>query len=364
MTTISLARGVPPPELLPVDDLAACARDVLLDQGRTLLNYGPVAGYGPLREWLADRHGVDPGRVVLTPGSLPGLALLAQLLLARGRRALVEAPSYDRPLGILAGLGAGVTPITLRDGGIDLDELERALANGGPAFLYAIPTFQNPSGRTYPEGARRELLELAGRYDLLILEDDPYRLVCFGQPPPPTLFELEGGERVVYAASFSKIVAPGLRVGYLILPVDLVPEVEARAVGTYLSPTLALQAALYEYLRRDLLEPNLARARAALGARRDAMLAALEEHFGDSARWSRPEGGYFVWLDLPAGAAAAEIFDRAADAGVAVVKGTDFFPPGKGGDSSLRLAYSFPSPGDVSSGIARLASAVATSAPV
>jgi 2-aminoadipate transaminase len=363
--TISLARGVPPPELLPVEELADCARAVLLEGGDTLLNYGHVAGYGPLREWVAERHGVDASRVVLTPGSLPGLAILAQILLAAGRRAVVEAPSYDRPLRILEGLGADIATVPLTDDGLDLDALAQLVAGGRPAFLYAIPTFQNPSGRTYPESTRRELLELTRRHDLLILEDDPYRLVSFGVDPPRTLFELAGANEVVYAASFSKIVAPGLRVGYLILPPELVPAVEARAVGTYLSPALTMQAMLFEFLRRGSLDQNLQRARAILRERRDAILRALDEHFGPrGATWSRPEGGYFVWLDLPGGAPAAEVADRAAAAGVAVVKGADFYPRGNGGTSSLRLAFSFVPPAELAEGVARLAAAVPAAAPV
>jgi DNA-binding transcriptional MocR family regulator len=365
MATISLARGVPPPELLPAEELAECARAALLAEGDTLLNYGHVAGYVPLREWIAERHGVDAGRVVLTPGSLPGLAILAQVLLAEGRRAIVEAPSYDRPLRILEGLGADIATVPMGDEGLDLDALAAELADGGPAFLYSIPTFQNPSGRTYPEDNRRALLELAERHDLLILEDDPYRLVQFGDAPPPTLFELGGGDRVVYAASFSKIVAPGLRVGYLILPPGLVGPVEARATGTYLSPALTMQAMLFEFLRRGLLDANLERACALLRERRDAVLGALDDHFGPlGATWSRPDGGYFVWLDLPDGADAGTVFDRAAEEGVAVVKGTDFFPRGTGGHSSLRLAFSFVSAAELAEGIARLARAVPTATPV
>ena len=364
VTVISLARGVPPPDLLPAKELADCARSVLLAEGGTLLNYGHVAGYAPLREWVAARHEIDTSRVMLTPGSLPGLAILAQVLLAGGRRAIVEAPSYDRPLRLLEGLGADIETAPLTEDGIDLDALADLLDGRPPAFLYAIPTFQNPSGRTYAESTRRGLLELAERHDLLLLEDDPYRLVCFGTPPPPTLFELAGGESVVYAASFSKVVAPGLRVGYLVLPPDLVGPVETRAVGTYLSPALAMQATLFEFLRRGHFEANLERARTLLQQRRDAILAALDEHFGPrGATWSRPDGGYFVWLDLPEGVAAAEVAERAAD-GVAVVRGSDFYPRAAGGESSLRLAFSFVGPAELAEGIARLAAAVPAAAPV
>ncbi len=364
MTTISLARGVPAAELLPVEELADCAREVLRREGSTLLNYGPVAGYAPLREWVAARHGVEVSRVVLTPGSLPGLVVVFQVLVAAGRRPLVEAPSYDRPLGILDTLGVQPAAVPLTDDGLELGALERELAAGRPSFLYAIPTFQNPSGRTYTEDVRRELIELARVHDLLLLEDDPYRLVHFGGEPPPTLFELAAGDGVVYASSFSKVVAPGLRVGYLIVPPELVGAVEERAVATYLSPALTLQAALYEFIARGRLEPNLARVRTGIGERRDATLGALDEHLGGAATWSRPDGGYFVWLDLPDGVSADDVADRAHEAGVAVVKGSDFFPRGAGGHSSLRLAYSFVSTRELGDGIARLAAAIPAPAAV
>ena len=363
MTTISLARGVPAPELLPADELAVCTRDVLLRDGRTLLNYGGVAGYAPLREWVADRHGVDAARVILTPGSLPGLAVLFQVLLGAGRRPLVEAPSYDRALGILDMLGVRPAAVPLTDYGVDLDALDREL-EAGPAFLYAIPTFQNPSGKTYSEDARLALVELARAHDLLVVEDDAYRLVHFGTEPPPTLFELARGDAVVYASSFSKVVAPGLRVGYLIVPPQLVAPVEQRAVATYLSPALTLQAALHEFIARGHLEPTLERVRAAIGERCDATLAALEEHLAGVATWRRPDGGYFVWLDLPDSVSAAAVAKRAGAAGVAVVEGTAFFPGGADGRSSLRLAYSFASAGELADGISRLAGAIPAPAPV
>lgn len=363
MTTISLARGVPAPELLPVEEVADCIREVLFRDGTTLLNYGAVSGYAPLRAWVADRHGVDVSRVILTPGSLPAIVVVFQVLLAAGRRPLVEAPSYDRPLAILDTLGARPAAVPLTDDGLDLEALEREL-DAGPAFLYAIPTFQNPSGRTYTDEARRTLVEFARARDLLVVEDDPYRLVHFGAEPPPTLFELAGGDAIVYASSFSKVVAPGLRVGYVIVPPHLVEAVEQRAVATYLSPALSLQAALHEFIERGHLEPTLARVRAGMRERCEATLVALEEHLGGAATWSRPDGGYFVWLELPDFVPAAVVTERARTAGVGVVTGTDFYPGGVGGGSSLRLAYSFASAGELADGISRLARAIPAPAAV
>ena len=354
METISFARGVPAPECLPVEELADCARAAIERDGRTVLSYGPVGGYAPLREWVAERHGVDPDRVLVTNGSLQGFVFLASHF--AGARVLVESPTYDRPLKILAGLGSEVDPLATDDDGLEPDALEAALARGPkPAFLYTIPTFQNPSGRTLPIERRRSLVEIARAHDLLVLEDDPYGLVRYEGEPPPTLFELDGGERVVYSSSFSKTVAPGARVGYLILPSALEQEVEQLAVSTYITPVLLGQATVFEFLRRGRFEANLERVRKLLGARRDAMLAALEDELDGSCRWSRPEGGYFVWLELPEDVDASDLLGRAEENGVTFVKGADFGGPA----STARLAFSFVSPEEIRVGIGRLAALIA-----
>src|SRR5881392_2799569 len=193
MAPISFARGVPAPECLAVDDLAECARSALLRDGRTILSYGPSPGYGPLRDWLAARHDVDPSRIFLTNGSLQGFVFLAQRL-APGKRVLVERPTYVRPLKILRELGADVVGLHCDDEGLDPDALADALRAGErPAFLYLIPTFQNPSGRTLSSERRLRIVELAREHDLLVLEDDPYGLVRFEGQPLPSLHELSGG---------------------------------------------------------------------------------------------------------------------------------------------------------------------------
>jgi 2-aminoadipate transaminase len=346
---ISFARGVPAPECIPVDELADCARAAVERGGAAVLSYGSAAGYRPLREWIGERHGVDPNRVLVTNGSLQGLVFLAERF--AGRRVLVEAPTYDRPLKILAARGIETTALALDEKGLDLDALEQELATDEkPAFLYTIPTFQNPSGRTLSTERRLRLVRLAREHELLVVEDDPYGLVRFEGEPPPTLFELDGGERIVYSSSFSKTVAPGLRVGYFVLPEGLEQEVETLAVSTYITPVLLGQATVFEFLRRGGLEPNLERVRALLRARRDAMLEALEQQLPE-AHWSRPEGGYFIWLELDADADAAALLDRAAAAGVTFVPGVDF----GGASNSARLAFSFVSVDEIEEGVGRLA---------
>ncbi|HVU79581.1 MAG TPA: PLP-dependent aminotransferase family protein [Gaiellaceae bacterium] len=355
MDTISFARGVPAPECLPVDDLADCARAALERDGRTILSYGPSPGYAPLRQWIADRHGVDPGRVFITNGSLQGFVFLAQRL-APGKRVLVERPTYDRPLKILRELGAEVVGLNCDNEGLDPDALEAALAQGDrPAFLYLIPTFQNPSGRTLSVERRKRIVELAREHDLLVLEDDPYGLVRFDGEPLPSLFELSEGQ-TAYSSSFSKTIAPGLRVGWFVFPDALAKQIEATATSTYITPVLLGQATVNEFVSRGLFEPNLERVRKLLGARRDAMLQAFDRTLPD-VRITRPDGGYFLWAELD-GVDAGELLGRAEAAGVTFVKGTDF----DGGPDTLRLAYSFVSVDEIAEGVARLAAAIPVAA--
>jgi DNA-binding transcriptional MocR family regulator len=348
--TISLARGVPSPECLAEEELADCAREVLARDGKAILSYGTGAGYPPLRELIGEWFDVPAERVVITNGSLQGFVLLAEHF-ASTPLAFVESPTYDRPLKILHENGYQVVPLALDDEGLVPAELDRALRAGGkPAFVYTIPTFQNPSGRTIPEQRRREIVELTRVAGVTLLEDDPYGLIRFEGSAPTSMFALDP-EAVVYTSSFSKTVAPGLRVGWFILPPGLAAAITLRANSTYISPVHLGEAVVYEFIRRGSFEPNLRRMNGLLAARRDAMLAALERHLSGS-RWSQPEGGYFVWLELPEGTSAREVLDRAE--GVTAVLGTDF----GGGANTIRLAYSYVSPEEIDEGIGRLAAAV------
>jgi 2-aminoadipate transaminase len=357
--TISFARGAPAPDLIPAAELAACAGAAAERWGASVFAYGPGGGHAALREWVAARHGVDPARVVLTVGGLLGFVLFAgELLERRPGRVLVEAPTYDRPLKVLAREGIEIVPLAMDDEGLEPGALEDELrrTRDAPSFLYTIPTFQNPSGRTLSTARRRLVVELAVEHDLPVLEDDPYGLVRYEGEAPPTLHDL-AGDAVTYTSSFSKTVAPGLRVGYFVLPERNAAAFEERAVSTYISPPFLTQATIFEFLERGLYEPNLRRVCADLRERRDAMLVALEQNFPSDVSWSRPEGGYFLWLELGQRATASDLGARAAQGGVAFVRGDDFFPAASGrGASSARLAFSYESPQRIAEGIERLAS--------
>jgi len=269
---------------------------------------------------------------------------------------IVERPTYDRPRKILS----APAEVPIDADGLDVDALARLLDGGGEfAFLYTIPTFQNPAGVTLSLDRRRALAGLLAERGLPALEDDPYGLVRYDGEPLPSLFELDGGTNVMYSSSFSKTVAPGVRVGYLIVSPELASSLVEDVASTYITPALLSQATVHEFVRRGLFEPNLERVRGLLGARRDAMLEALDEHLAGAATWSRPEGGYFLWLELPEGADAAELLRRAEEAGMTFVKGADFGGPAH----TARLAFSFVSPDEIRVGIERLAALVPAAAP-
>ncbi len=359
---ISLARGIPAPETFPVEELAQCSARALERHGQVVLNYGDPQGFGPLCEWLAERHGVTPEQILITPGSIMGLSFVSRALLEGSRRVAVEAPCYDRMIALLDRLGAEVIPIARSSVGLDLDGLRRAFGSRSrPAFLYVLPTFHNPMGLTLTLGEREALVDLAIELELVVVEDDPYGLLRVEGETLPQLHELlcrrDADHLAVHLSSFSKTVSPGMRVGYVVAPVSLIGRLRALATATYVSPPLLAQAELYEYLCAGYLEPHLAYLQSFLRARRDALLEVFGERMPRNARWTRPEGGYFLWLDLPPSIDAATLAQRSAAGGVTIVPGSGFFP-GSGGEYGARLSFSFPSVEEIRTGAARLAELV------
>jgi len=350
MALISFARGMPGPDLLPIAAFGDCAREALERDGATALQYGPPGGYPPLKQWVAEQHGVDPGRVIVTNGSLQGFAFMARHFVQSGSRFFVEAPCYDRSLSILRKLGAQVEQVELADDGLDVDAIAGSLSGGD--VVYTIPTFQNPSGRTLSLENRRRLLDLAADRGATVFEDDPYGMLRFEGESIPRLFEISEGS-TIFLSSFSKTVAPGIRTGYLILPEELVPAIEEFVLSNYVSPAIFVEAALLEFLTSGRFEPNLETVRDGLRIRRDAMLAALTREMPEGTRWNQPEGGYFLWLDLPSGVAAEALLTVAGEEDVVFIKGADFFFH-SGGVESARLAFSFATAHEIDEGITRL----------
>jgi DNA-binding transcriptional MocR family regulator len=352
---ISFARGAPSLDIVDVDGLRAAADRAFMSDPAGMTAYGTSIGYPPLRAWIAERHGVAPERVLVTNGSMQADAFLFDALVSDGDTVIVERPTYDRTLLALRARGADVRMVELEPDGIDVAALERVLAAGAePTLAHIIPNFQNPAGYTLSAPKRERLLELAGKHGFTIFEDDPYVELRFEGERLETMLASDEGETVVYASSFSKTVCPGIRVGYLVGPEAVIAKVAKIATSTYISPSMVSQAIVNEFCRSGALESSIETVKAALRERAGALCGALRSELPD-ARFVEPQGGYFLWVDLPDGSDVNALFTAAAQRGVQFVKGSDFVLDG--GHSSLRLAYSGVTPAEIEEGVRRLAEA-------
>jgi DNA-binding transcriptional MocR family regulator len=352
---ISFARGAPSLDIIAVDALKAAADRAFTNDPAGTFGYGTSRGYLPLRDWIADYQQVAPEQVIVTNGSMQADAFLFDVLVKPGDVVVVEAPTYDRTLLGLRNRGAEILAIPLQEDGIDVEALARALEAGArPTLAHIIPNFQNPAGYTLSLDKRRRLIELASEYGFIVFEDDPYVELRFEGTQLPTMLSLDEADRVVYASSFSKTVCPGIRVGYLAGPETVITEIETLATNTYISPNMVAESIVSEFCRGGELQRSIEVVKKALHERRDALGVALERDLPD-AKFRLPEGGYFMWVELPEGTDVDALFAAAKDAGVIFVKGTDFLI--EGGQNALRLAYSGVTPDQIVEGVARLAAA-------
>jgi 2-aminoadipate transaminase len=352
--TISFARGAPSLDIIDVDGLKAAAEQAFSNDPAGMTGYGTSVGYVPLREWIAERHGVAPEQVLVTNGSMQADAFLFDALVGAGDTVVVERPTYDRTLLALRQRGADVRMVELEPDGIDTAAVERVLATGArPKLAHIIPNFQNPAGYTLSAPKRQRLIELARTHGFTIFEDDPYVSLRFSGESLPTMVSM-AADSVVYASSFSKTVCPGIRVGYLVGSAELIASIARIATSTYISPNMVAQGIVNQFARSGAIDRSIETVREALRVRAQTLCQALAEHLPD-ARFVAPEGGYFLWVDLPDGTDVAAMFDAAAARGVQFVKGTDFVL--EGGETSLRLAYSGVTPDQIAEGVRRLAEA-------
>jgi 2-aminoadipate transaminase len=352
--TISFARGVPSLDIIDVQGLRDAAARALDSDPEGATAYGTAVGYPRLRAWIADRYGVEHERVLLTNGSLQADAFLFDQLVREHDEVVVESPTYDRTLLSLRERGARVHAVALEQDGIDTDALARLLAGGArPKLAHVIPNFQNPAGYTLSLQKREALLALAADHGFVVLEDDPYGELRFSGEPLPTMLSLDG-DRVVYASSFTKTVCPGVRVGYLIGPPDLISEIARRATNTYISPGMVSEAIVYEFCASGAIGRSIETVRTALAERAATLGEALQSDLPE-ARFVAPQGGYFMWVTLPQGTDVDALHHAAAERGVAFVKGSDFLL--EGGSNTLRLAYSGVTPDQIATGVKRLAEA-------
>jgi 2-aminoadipate transaminase len=356
MNTINFTRGVPANESFPIESLAEAAASILQSNGAAMLQYGPSAAFPPLRAWLADWQKVTPEQVLTGNGSLQLIEFLCLHLLRPGDLVFTESPTYDRTLSLLRRHGATVVGIPMEADGPDLDALAQALATRVPKFFYVIPDFQNPAGATCSGEKRRRIVELASRHGFLLVEDAPYRLLRYRGAEEPTLYQL-APEQTLHMSSFTKLIAPGVRTGFMIGAAPLIARLAKVAEDTYISPGYVAQGITYEWCRRGFLPAQLDRLRALYAPRLDACLAALDTHMPD-AQPTRPDGGFFVSLTLPEGVRTTDVRARATEYGLNLTDGLAFFPTG-GGERFLRLPFCALTPAEIEEGVRRLAESVA-----
>ena len=358
---ISLAGGLPSPRTFPVNDFARACATVLQHDGAAALQYAASEGYGPLRETVAAQlpWDVDPAQVLITTGSQQGLDLVAKVLLDAGSRVLVETPTYLGALQAFTPMEPVVQSVPSDDEGVDIAALTSLVGSGADQarFLYVLPNFQNPTGRTMSEARRTALVDTAAELGLPLLEDNPYGDLWFESPPPAPL-TARNPAGCIYLGSFSKVLAPGLRLGYLVAPPAVFPKLlQAKQAADLHTPGFN-QRMVAEVLQGGFLERHVPTIRTLYREQRDAMLSALERAMtGLNVQWNRPAGGMFLWLRLPDGMSAVDLLPLAVERGVAFVPGAAFYAGGAD-PRTLRLSFVTASSAQIDTAIASLADAI------
>lgn len=359
---IKFTRGVPPPESFPNLALVECTAAAIAEFGPVIQQYNPSRGFLPLRQMIAAEHQTQPERVLLGQGSLQLLDLAARLLIKPGDEVYVEAPTYDRTITALRRAGARVTGFPLEQDGPDLDQIERQLKAGPPPKLaYFISDFQNPSGTIMSEEKRRALVALAQKYNFWIFEDTPYRKLRYSGTDLPALHDLLP-EQVWRMSSFSKTIAPGLRVGYMLIPEPFADPMAKMAEDTYINASYINQAIVYDYIRRGWFATHLAGLKNLYRQRLEAALGALATYFEGKASWTHPQGGFFVgvWLDKHGNSKpSADLLQAARSFGLELTDGRGFYPDGAG-DNFVRLPFCGLTPQEIQEGVKRLSQVVSS----
>ena len=370
---ISFAGGLPSSKTFPVTEFEAACAKVLKDDPAGALQYAASEGYGPLRELVAQQlsaqsaaagvpWAIDPAQILITTGSQQGLDLVAKILIDEGSKVLVESPTYLGAVMAFAPMEPNVVSVSNDEDGVDIADL--AAKSDGARFLYVLPNFQNPTGRSMTEARRAALSAEAARTGLPIMEDNPYGDLWFDQAPPAPLTARnpEGG---IYLGSFSKVLAPGLRMGFIVAPKAVYPKLlQAKQAADLHSPSFN-QRLIFEVMQDGFLDRHVPTIRALYKSQRDAMLQALAQHFPNAATqpdqsltWNTPAGGMFLWARLPAGMNAVDLLPHAVDKGVAFVPGAPFYASGAD-TRSMRLSFVTPSVEEIHRGVAALAAAIA-----
>lgn len=355
LTAINFTRGVPANESFPIEEVIDAANAILKENGAAVLQYGPALGFAPLREWIAEWQGVQPDQVLTGNGSLQLVEFLCLHLIRPGDAVFTESPTYDRALTLFRRHKAVVVGIPLEAGGPNIAALEAELKKRVPKFFYVIPDFQNPSGATCSAEKRKRLVELAEQYNFILLEDAPYRLLRYRGQDEPTLFSL-APRRTLHMSSFTKLIAPGMRLGFMMGEAELLAKVAKAAEDTYISPGYFAHGIAYEWCKRGLLPAQIEKLKALYAPRLDACLAAIDRHMPE-AQATRPDGGFFVSVTLPEGTQTTAVRAAAAKRNLNLADGLAFFPD-DGGERFLRLPFCALTPEQIDEGIRRLAESV------
>ncbi|MBU0982563.1 MAG: PLP-dependent aminotransferase family protein [candidate division Zixibacteria bacterium] len=354
---ISFAGGLPAPELFPLDIMKKVTADVIEKHGAASMQYSLSQGIIQLREVIAERASrlgspSGPENILITSGSQQGIEMLARAFIDPGDYILTELPTYVGALQAFNFYQARYVTVDMDSEGMLIDQVEERIKTFHPKLIYTVSNFQNPTGITMSLERREQLVELAAAYDIPLVDDNPYGDVRFSGTPLPMLKSL-GGDGVVELGTFSKTFAPGLRVAWMNAPADIIKTFEKVKQASDLHTSTFCQFVLYEFISQGHLDTQIERIKKDYMAKRDIMLGALEEHFPEGITWTRPQGGLFLWVELPKHMSAKDLLDKAVELKVAYVYGTPFFPNG-GGDNTMRLNFSNASPEGLVEGVKRL----------
>ncbi len=367
---ISFAGGMPAPEVFPIKQFQEACVKVLDENGAACLQYGSTDGYPPLKEMIARhsaRYGitVNPDNILPTSGSQQALDLLGRIFINPGDRILVESPTYVGALQAWRTYGAEFIPVPFDDDGMITDELEARL-RAGPKFIYVLPNFQNPTGVTLSYERRLKLIELAERYGVPIIEDDPYGQLRYEGENLPAIEVLDSQTRsqgasysgnVIYLSTFSKTLAPGIRLAWVVAPPEIINKLSLAKQGADLHTSTFNQIVAYEVAKGGFLDEHVKVIRKVYKERLDVMIDTLEEHMPEGINWTKPKGGLFLWLTTPESLDCQDFFEDAVKEKVAFVPGTSFFAEG-GGHNTMRLNFSNATPEKINEGIGRLAKVI------
>lgn len=354
---INFAGGLPAPELFPIDQIRECVDSVLTNSGPASLQYSLTQGILPLREYLAE-HVTKKGlpvtaeNITITTGSQQGLDLVGRAFLEPGNYVLTELPTYLGALQAFNFYQAIYCPVAMDNHGILVDQAEDKIKQFKPKFIYLVPNFQNPSGITMSLERRQKVIDLAFKYHIPVVDDNPYGELRFSGKAMPSLRGI-GGDAVIGLGTFSKLISPGLRIGWVVAPIACSKIIEKVKQAVDLHSATLSQYVIYEFLKRGYLEPHIEKIKVAYAQRLGVMESALREHFPENVTWPHPEGGLFLWLQLPEQVSAMKMLNESIDAGVAFVPGKPFHPDGSG-DNTMRLNFANASPENIVEGIKRL----------